>query len=385
MSAIPRELPGVYREDRYPLRKPPLRTGIPVFLGLVSFAPDENAEWEIRRHQFYTHPIPIRSEQEFASAFKGTTGYLLATGLGFFRNGGRFCYVLPMPKMSQDALEQALSVIAELGDADLICAPDLMWAYKQEAITETDLVILQTTLLAHCRERGTCFAILDSFEDDADSRVTTQRSVLIQSDGRYGALYYPWLRPLDRTESVPPCGHIAGVYARMDLTTGVHKAPANERIEDVLDLSTQLDVFQQKAFRAQHINYLLGLRGRGIRAMGAYTLAITQEWSYLTTTRLFIKIARWTDRFLSDVAFRNNDIYLWTHIEGQLTIFLYGLVQHGEIKNFFVRCNADTNPPENREMGLVVTQIGLAPSIPTEFIIISITHGEGAVTFTTLG
>ena len=41
---------------------------------------------------------------------------------------------------------------------------------------------------------------------------------------------------------------------------------------------------------------------------------------------------------------------------------------------FYVKCDAETNPPENREYGKVFTEIGLAPSFPAEFIVVRITH-----------
>ena len=33
---------------------------------------------------------------------------------------------------------------------------------------------------------------------------------------------------------VPPSGHVAGVYARVDTQRGVHKAPANETVRGAL-------------------------------------------------------------------------------------------------------------------------------------------------------
>ena len=47
------------------------------------------------------------------------------------------------------------------------------------------------------------------------------------------ALYYPWVEVADmtggkgRTRMVPPSGHMAGIYARVDNSRGVHKAPGN--------------------------------------------------------------------------------------------------------------------------------------------------------------
>ncbi|GAA3037340.1 hypothetical protein GCM10020000_14020 [Streptomyces olivoverticillatus] len=59
----------------------------------------------------------------------------------------------------------------------------------------------------------------------------------------FTALYYPWVKVpgvdgVPRT--VPPSGHLAGVWARTDAERGVFKAPANQNLRGVLDLPTLL-------------------------------------------------------------------------------------------------------------------------------------------------
>ena len=36
---------------------------------------------------------------------------------------------------------------------------------------------------------------------------------------------------------------------------------------------------------------------------------------------------------------------------------------------FYVKCNDETNPSENIEAGLVITEIGIAPVKPAEFVV----------------
>ena len=61
-------------------------------------------------------------------------------------------------------------------------------------------------------------------------------------DSTRAPLYYPWLvvadpfgRP-DARLAVPPTGHICGAFARTDTERGVHKAPANIVVRNILDL-----------------------------------------------------------------------------------------------------------------------------------------------------
>jgi phage tail sheath protein FI len=45
-----------------------------------------------------------------------------------------------------------------------------------------------------------------------------------------------------------------------------------------------------------------------------------------------------------------------------------------------VKCDGETNPPEVCDAGQVITEIGLAPTVPGEFIVIRIIHGASGVT-----
>jgi phage tail sheath protein FI len=59
---------------------------------------------------------------------------------------------------------------------------------------------------------------------------------------RFAAVYYPWVRVPDglanelATRSVPPGGHVAGVYAQVDNSVGVQKPPANVELQFAVDL-----------------------------------------------------------------------------------------------------------------------------------------------------
>jgi len=43
-----------------------------------------------------------------------------------------------------------------------------------------------------------------------------------------------------------------------------------------------------------------------------------------------------------------------------------------------VKCDEETNPASIRELGRVVTEIGLRPHPPAEFVVIRLTQREGA-------
>ena len=165
---------------------------------------------------------------------------------------------LTMSRMPVQALRGGLQTLAALDTIDLVCAPDIMrprlhptepnrWLPPDPNAVRT----MQVAVLEHCVSSGDRFAILDSLPCADVDAVLQQRQGL---SGANGALYYPWVRGLRRPGVhnvpdcpamadgfIPPCGHVAGVYACTDQRVGVHKAPANENLEGVSDLEFSLD------------------------------------------------------------------------------------------------------------------------------------------------
>ncbi len=360
--------PGVHKDER--LRPPPpaLRTGVPAFLGLTAGAaegPQLLGRWP-------------ELAQRFGPPAAGS--YLRWAVRGFFDNGGRRCYVVPLAAADRPALARALER-AESLDADLLCAPDL--ALAGEAMPE-----LQQQLLDHCRRAGAVFAVLDSRPAAGRDGVLAQRRRLRGADG---ALYFPWVRVPEGPEVgfVPPCGQVAGVYARSDQHTGVHKAPAGGVLEGVLDLELDPGAALQGELNPRGVNCLRAFPGRGIRVWGARTLSDDPSWTYVNVRRIFLTAGRWIERHLADAAFEPNDPRLWAAIRRDLTFYCDQLHRRGALRGstateaFYVRCDAETNPPAERQAGRVVTEIGLAAAVPGEFVVVRILHRAGGVTLET--
>jgi phage tail sheath protein FI len=101
---------------------------------------------------------------------------------------------------------------------------------------------------------------------------------------------------------------------------------------------------------------------------------------------VFLTAVRWIDWNMWDVVFESSKPSLWARIERELTTYFMGQFRAGALKGgtpqeaFYVKCNAETNPPELRDSGQVVTEIGLAPTVPYEFVVIRLIHGARGVT-----
>ncbi|NJR26491.1 MAG: phage tail sheath family protein [Richelia sp. CSU_2_1] len=388
-------IPGVYLEDVFSTPEPELMTGVPAFLGLANSGSLNTPQLLTLWPQF---------EQHFGKSLSDS--YLGYAVRGFFENGGRLCYVVRIKEATQSALQAGLDAIAPLDTIDLVCAPDIMKAEK-----DTDIWMMQKAILEHCQLLGDRFAILDAM-NRSTPEIQQQKQRLSSING---ALYAPWLKvpSLEKATGngqqatgngqqatgktklfeVPPCGHIAGIYARSDRAAGVYQSPANYVLEGVLDLSftvTNTDFEQLNLKTATTgVNCLRSLTGRGIRVWGTRTLSSDPSWRYISVRRLFLTVCRWIDRNLADVAFEPNEFKLWLRIERELTAYFESLFRQGAIKGntpqeaFFVKCDEETNPPEIQDSGQVVTEIGLAPTIPCEFIIVRLIHGSTGVAVTT--
>ncbi|MFB2979709.1 phage tail sheath family protein [Microseira sp. BLCC-F43] len=374
------QMPGVYLQKVFSIPEPELITGVPAFLGLATAGSFNTPQLLTVWPQF---------EQHFGQSLsKSYLGYAVR---GFFENGGRLCYVVRIEEATQSALPAGLDAIAPLDTIDLVCAPDIMLA-RQEA----DIRVMQNAILEHCELLGDRFAILDAWNRSIPE-IQQQQQRLSNING---ALYAPWLKvpSLEKAtgttlSEVPPCGHIAGIYARSDRAAGVYQSPANYVLEGGLDLSltiTNADFERLNSKSAKTgVNCLRSLTGRGIRVWGTRTLSSDPNWRYISVRRLFLTVCRWIERNLANVAFAPNDFKLWLGIERELTAYFESLFRQGALKGntpqeaFFVKCDAETNPPEIRDSGKVVTEIGLAATIPCEFIIVRLIHGSTGVTVTT--
>lgn len=382
-----RKIPGISLSTIIPTPEAELLTGVPVFLGLAQpkQKPENNEPKKLSLATQFNEPKKLSLAIQFDDLFTPAEGSYLPDVLkGFFENGGRLCYVIALANKTLEELKQGLEASEVLENTDLVCVPDVMIGSDDAKIVYD----MQQAVLEHCDRMGDRFAILDAWNDIG--KLDEQRNKLSSYNG---ALYAPWLEienhkdPRDpksiKTKSIPPCGHIAGIYATTDRTVGVHGAPANIELEGVLDLSFSLTPKNQPG-----INFIRNLRGRGMRVWGVRTLSSLSEWQYVNVRRLFLTFGRWVNQNLGDTVFETNDFRLWVRLERELSIYCESLWQQGALQGavpqeaFYVKCDKETNPPENRDIGQVVAEVGLAPSIPGEFIQLLLVQSTTGITVT---
>ncbi|KXK52412.1 MAG: phage tail sheath protein, partial [Chloroflexi bacterium OLB13] len=123
--------------------------------------------------------------------------------------------------------------------------------------------------------------------------------------------------------------------------------------------------------------------GRGIRIWGARTLSSDASWRYINVRRLFNMIEESIERGTQWVVFEPNDAMLWGRVTRDITAFLTMVWRTGALfgatpdKAFYVKCDAETNPKEARDLGQLVAEIGISPTKPAEFVIFRISQWSG--------
>ena len=209
------------------------------------------------------------------------------------------------------------------------------------------------------------------------------------AQGSYAGLYFPWITVFDPVAGAPaqiaPSGHLAGIYANTDATRGVFKAPANVAVTGALDVATKVTQAQQDGLNPEGINVIRSFGGT-VTVWGARTLADdnTTEFRYVSTRRYFnylresiIDGTRW-------VVFEPNSPSLWQRVIRNVGDFLLSEWRAGGLfgttpqQAFYVRCDATTNPPAVRELGQLVTEVGVAIVKPAEFVIFRVEQITGS-------
>ncbi len=423
--------PGVYVEEVPPLARPiaGVGTSTPGFIGVI---PDTvqlaartkqgDAQQDISRgYKYVDFALPaaaiphfVTNWSQYAKLFGDFVGDTNAAATaagnpavnagqrnlahavyGFFNNGGTGCYVARVAV--EGDLSKALANFARVDDISMVAAPGLSSTADYAAMA------------AHCSTLQDRVAILDPVQSDGGTafsggdftaleRPTTDQGPppgLRPSDSDYAAFYFPWIQEFDPAAQliqpagngliyVPPSGHIAGIYARTDATRGVHKAPANEPVEGATGLQWILGKADQDNLNPKGVNVIRSLNG-AIRVWGARTVGgdANGEFKYVSTRRFFNFLRKSIDQGTQFVVFEPNSTGLWQRITRSVSDFLLNQWRAGALfgdtpkQAFFVKCDAETNPPEVRDAGEVVTEIGVAIVRPAEFVIFRIQQTTG--------
>jgi len=209
-------------------------------------------------------------------------------------------------------------------------------------------------------------------------------------DGLLGTfpLYKTILTGIQNTSStVPPSGAVAGIYAYVDRTRGVWKAPANVSISGIIGpkdsfTASELGALNVDPNSGKSINAIRSFTGKGTLVYGARTLAGNDnEWRYVSVRRFFNFVEESCKKATEQFVFEPNDANTWVRVQGMIENFLTFLWRQGALQGikpehaFYVAVGlGKTMTAIDILEGRMIIEIGMAAVRPAEFIILRFSH-----------
>lgn len=186
---------------------------------------------------------------------------------------------------------------------------------------------------------------------------------------------------------LPPSSSIAGVYARVDASSGVWKAPANTSLNYVIgpnynvsnDLQGGMNI---DPLAGKSINAIRSFTGRGTLVWGARTLAgNNNEWKYISVRRFYNMVEESVKKATEGFVFQGNDANTWVQVRAMIENFLILQWKAGALAGakpehaFYVRVGlGSTMTADDVLNGRMIVEIGMAVVRPAEFIVLRFSH-----------
>ncbi len=279
------------------------------------------------------------------------------------------------------SLAQENSVLDKIDLFNLVCVPGLV------DTTALDL------LSVFCRYRR-AMLIADC---ERDANITQlQSGPPAVSQKRNASFYFPWLKAADdlaegRLTDFPPCGFMAGLYARTDATRGIWKAPAGTEATLTGALAPKVPMTDKEngSVNVKAVNCIRNFPVYGTVAWGARTMdgddEVGSEWKYIPVRRTALYIEESLFRGTKWAVFEPNDEPLWAQLRLNVGAFMHDLFRQGAFQGrtpreaYFVKCDKETTPQNDINRGIVNIVVGFAPLKPAEFVVITLQQIAGQI------
>lgn len=363
----------------------------------------------------------------------------------FFRNGGGPCWIVsvgdfsvPDAGIQSDALLRGLAATERINEITLYVFPD-----AQGLTSADDYYEVYGEAIDMCEKLQDRFTVLDVWQnpeltpDDWKKDIETFRTKTPSEINltKYAAAYYPNLKTtidlwyggegIDSADAnvliehsgiykgtladlkkknnalyfrarntirsipceMPPSPAIVGIYARVDASRGVWKAPANVNLQGVIEPVKLITHEEQEGLNVdaeagKSINAIRVFSGRGILVWGARTLAGNDnEWRYIPVRRFFNMVEESTKNAAFRFVFEPNDANTWTRVRSMIENFLSLQWRAGALQGatteeaYYVRVGLNETMTElDIWDGRMIVEIGMAVVRPAEFIILQFSH-----------
>ena len=223
----------------------------------------------------------------------------------------------------------------------------------------------------------------------SDARAFATNGTLDKSSGDYGAIYYPWVWAPDPIGSgrnprilLPPSGYVAGLYARIDNSRGVFKAPAGTEagLAGVLAPFRDISDTEQDSLNPVMVNAVRSVPGAGLVVWGSRTIGSDASWRYVPVRRIAIFLRVSIYYGIQWAVFEPNDEPLWAELRLNIRSFMLTQFRAGAFQGskpddaFFVKCDSSTTTQQDIDNGVVNILVGFAPLKPAEFVVLKLSQ-----------
>lgn len=358
----------------------------------------------------------------------------------FFANGGGPCWIVSVgpyvegAPVDSDKLTKGLEATEKVDEITLYVYPE-----AQGIEDPSNFYNLYKATLDMCVQLKDRFTVMDIWQEpgqpDLLENIVTMRSSAIGAEEnvlKYGAAYFPNLETIlnyyyggegdgdanvtivgsfsgtladlknannatyfraqgiirDFPMEMPPSPGIVGIYAGVDNSRGVWKAPANVSMDLVVTPVMKVTDQQQENLNVdadfgKSVNVIRSFVGRGPAIVwGARTLAgNSNEWRYISVRRFFNMVEESVKKATIQFVFEPNDLNTWSRVKSMIDNFLIQQWRAGALMGttpeqaFYVKVglNETMNEVDIWE-GRMIVEIGMAVVRPAEFIILKFSH-----------
>jgi hypothetical protein len=357
----------------------------------------------------------------------------------YFDNGGGPCYILSIGgfgSIVNTELEAGLTILEAYDEPTLIVFPEGL------ALTEVNYYALVSKAIEQCAKLQDRFTLVDVYPMNpfttTTENITAFRTNFAKTTNlSYAAAYYPRLKTnygyeyLDSAVDVvittvtdgvagapaaavkldsllaidkgtyfaavaaiqklgptlPATPAVAGLYAAVDGSRGVWKAPANVSLSSVVDVTDVVTDQEQETMNidvdsGKSVNAIRSFAGKGILVWGARTLnGNSNEWRYISVRLFFIMVEESVKKATEQFVFEPNDANTWVRVRAMIENYLTLLWRQGALAGakpehaFFVKVGlGQTMTAIDILDGKLIVEIGLAAVRPAEFIILRFMH-----------
>jgi len=433
--------PGVYVEEiaKFPPSVAQVETAIPAFIGYTEKGPKNEPtrissmlEYETlfgnAKNESFTFTVvaatttpPIKPRTVTAALTPSNFKMYYAMQM-YFANGGGPCYIVSTGLYPSNGQVQLADLTAGLDTLEKEDEPTLIVFPDAEGLSTTSAYQLYNLALDQAEDLKDRFVIMDVLGDVSTFRTAGPSSGPSGERLKYGAAYYPKLETVltysydsaimvggqtlehwktndselynlakaameSKSVVLAPSSSMAGVYAKVDSTSGVWKAPANVGLNYVVAPTVKISHEDQEdlnvdAQGGKSINAIRTFTGKGTLVWGARTLdGNSNEWRYVSVRRFFNMVEESVKKATERFVFEPNTANTWIRVQTMIENFLNQQWQDGALAGskpeeaYYVSVGLNkTMSAQDILEGRMNIEIGMAAVRPAEFIVLRFSH-----------